>query len=262
MFKNMKKYDLIYSLGTDCACASYMNKLNLRICSGPFDWLTRPDFETRMNLILNDFQNFLNLEDIKFLEKDPKFFNDEKCDYYENLKTGFCFYHDFLAGIPLEAQIGVVKEKYNRRIVRFYQKVAKSKKVLFIWLAHNHDTNNTLIKELCEKVVKKLNKNIDFLIIEHDETKSNGEVDRIELDKNILKYRLFTRSEDEKGNPTTLGNEAALMPIFKQYACPNNLFLKQKIIKFFIKLISLFIPVKAWRKKFRSKYSKNKKDCH
>lgn len=34
------KFDMIYSIGEDCACSLYMNKLKLRKVSGPFDWLT------------------------------------------------------------------------------------------------------------------------------------------------------------------------------------------------------------------------------
>ena len=52
----MKKFDVIMSLGADCACAMYMKKHVMRTFSSPFDWLTHADFETRMNLILNDFE--------------------------------------------------------------------------------------------------------------------------------------------------------------------------------------------------------------
>ena len=78
-----KKYDIIYSIGRDCACAMYMNNCKIRATSGPFDWLTNASFETRMNLILNDFADFLNPNDIKFLPKDPNVINDEKNDYYD-----------------------------------------------------------------------------------------------------------------------------------------------------------------------------------
>lgn len=36
----MKKYDIIYSIGRDCACASYLQQNGLRLTSGPFDWLS------------------------------------------------------------------------------------------------------------------------------------------------------------------------------------------------------------------------------
>ena len=65
-----QKYDIIYSIGRDCACAMYMKQANLRACSGPFDWLTNANFETRIDLILNDFQDFINKNDIVPLEKE------------------------------------------------------------------------------------------------------------------------------------------------------------------------------------------------
>ena len=54
----MKKYDIIYSIGRDCACASYLQQNGLRLTSGPFDWLTNAGFEDRFELMLNDFQCF------------------------------------------------------------------------------------------------------------------------------------------------------------------------------------------------------------
>ena len=55
----MKKFDIIMSIGADCACAMYMKKHVMRTFSSPFDWLTHADFETRMDLIFNDFEKFL-----------------------------------------------------------------------------------------------------------------------------------------------------------------------------------------------------------
>lgn len=257
----MKKYGVIYSLGTDCACASYKNRFNLRICSGPFDWLTRASFETRVNLILNDFKNFLNIEDLIPLEKDPKVFNDEKCDYYENIRNCFHYYHDFLMGIPLEEQIDTIKEKYNRRIKRFYEKIAKEKRVLLIWLVRYQDMDDDVFRKLCDEIMKKFNKKIDFLIIEHDETKKDGELSQIELSENITRCRLKTISYDENGSPKPLGNEDNLSLIFSQYGLIYKLFTKQNLIKYLVKLICVFIPLKKWRKKVRDRWIE-KKGCH
>jgi len=227
----MKKYDLIYSLGRDCANASYMARYGLRTYSGPFDWLTMPltmndDFQRRVQCILTDFRDFWNPDDFKFLPKDPKIFNDEKCDYYENIKTGFWFFHDFPANVSFEDSLPKVKEKYQRRINRFYKEIYKNNRVLLIWFSHCFLTDNKLQMDLCNKVCEKFGKQIDFLIIEHNENLPLGKSEMIELSHNITKYTLYTRKWDEKGNPTTLGQEEFCGKIFAEFKL--SLFAKLK----------------------------------
>lgn len=60
----MNRYDVIYSLGRDCSCAMYMRQTNLRSCSGPFDWLTHAGFEKRFELMINNFDEFLEQSDL------------------------------------------------------------------------------------------------------------------------------------------------------------------------------------------------------
>lgn len=248
----MKNYNLIYSIGTDCACASYMKMANLRSFSSPFDWLTHADFKTRMNLILNDFENFLNIEDLVFLEKDPNIINDDKCDYYHNIKNDFYFYHDFETGKSLEQTFPTIKEKYNRRIKRFYQTIKENEKILLIWFAHNWETPDDEIIALCKKICEKFDKQIDFLIIEHDENMKVGEVKKANLASNIIIYNLYTRDVDDKGNPTTLGKVENILPLFRQYKLIVSVYKRtvQTLFKYLIK----FVPVKKWRKNLRKKY--------
>ncbi|MDE5615394.1 MAG: DUF616 domain-containing protein [Alphaproteobacteria bacterium] len=100
--KHMKMYDIIYSIGRDCACSFYLQTNNLRSCSGPFDWIITADFKQRFDMLLSRFKYFMNPKYFEFLPKNPNIFNDDKCDYYRNIKTGFDFYHDFPVGVPLQ----------------------------------------------------------------------------------------------------------------------------------------------------------------
>ena len=59
-----QKFDLIFSIGEDCACSSYLRRYNLQDYSYPFDWLTKATFKTRLDLLLNDFQGFLEKENL------------------------------------------------------------------------------------------------------------------------------------------------------------------------------------------------------
>lgn len=211
------KYDIIYSIGRDCSCAMYLQKQGLRILSGPFDWLTNVnDIKDRLNFILNDFNDFLNLEDLKFLPKDPNVFNDEACDYYENLRNGFYYYHDFHKNVPLEEAFPQVKEKYNRRIGRFIRNLKTKKKVLLVWFSHIPTADEAIIP-LCEQICQKYGKQIDFLIIENDDSKADDDIEKKFLATNIVMYKLKTASLDEKGNPTTMGREEVCSKLFQNY---------------------------------------------
>lgn len=48
------KFDLVISLGEDCACSSYLRRFNLQRCSFPFDWLTYAPFKNRIDLLCNN----------------------------------------------------------------------------------------------------------------------------------------------------------------------------------------------------------------
>ena len=95
----MKHYDCVFSFGEGCLCASILSKLGLRHFSSPFDWMYGATFEERMNILLNNFDNFLNKEDMVFVGQRD---NPEPCDIYFNKRTQICFNHDFPLNVPLE----------------------------------------------------------------------------------------------------------------------------------------------------------------
>lgn len=242
-----KQYDIIFSLGTDCSCAGYMKKNNLRSVSGPFDWLTHAPFVSHMDLILNDFQDFMNIEDFSPLEKENTSLNND-CDYYENKKTDFYFFHDFKTGVPFEKDFVSIKEKYNRRIKRFYDLLKSDKNVLLIWFSHDEKIPDEILTEKCNAVMKKLNKKIDFLIIEHDEAKAKGEIEYVELSENIKRAYLFT-----KGNTITYGDVENCNKVFQDYELKMSSFERTRIVitKYAIKIICALIPSKELRRKIQ-----------
>ncbi len=249
-----QKYDIVYSLGYDCACAQYMQSAQIRICSGPFDWLTNADFQTRLNLILNDFENFLEFDDLKFLPKNQKMFNDPYCDYYENTKNGFYYYHEFKTGENLADLFNKIKEKYDRRIKRFNENLRTKEKVLLIYFSHYPIKDEKTVNELCKAVCKKFNKTIDFLIIEYDENKKDNEIENYKLDDNITIYKLNTRKLDKEGNLTVPGNKHLVRPIFKKYELilPLKTKIKRKILFNLSKIICPFIFNKKTRAKVKN----------
>ncbi len=139
-----KKYDIIYSIGLSCSCATYMKEAKLRACSGPFDWLTNASFEQRFELMLNDFTGFLDKEYLEPMEKPSALPPDKNNDYYKNTKTGLYFWHDFPADVSFEKAYPQIKEKYERRITRFYENIKSKNKVLLIWLSHDTTPPQTI----------------------------------------------------------------------------------------------------------------------
>ena len=63
----MLKYDIIYSIGSNCACALYLNQNDLRLTSGPFDWITGVDFNTKINFILEEFKGFCDKNNLEYI---------------------------------------------------------------------------------------------------------------------------------------------------------------------------------------------------
>lgn len=247
-----KKYDLIYSIGRDCACAGYLKKNHLRSFSGPFDWLTNAGFEKRFELLLNDFSDFMEPKDFKFLPKNPNIFNDPNCDYYENVKTTFYYYHDFPINVPFDQVFDSISEKYSRRIKRFYEKIKTSEKVLLVWFSHYHDTPDEIVVNLCNQFCAKMQKEIDFLIIEHKNGCSEPIAEK--LTANITRYRLHTIVLDSDNNPTTFGDIELCNKIFQNFQLKMPFYLKCK--KQFFKIISEIVCICIFNKENRKKIRK------
>lgn len=248
---DQKTYDLIYSLGEDCGCALYMERNGLRSYSGPFDWLTHATLQTKFNLILNDFKGFLDKESIKPLDQENHSSN-LNFDLYHDINLDFHFYHDFIKDINFNKNFKSVKNKYNRRIKRFYKKINKADKVLLIWFSRYSIYDSAMEKEFCEKIMEKFDKKIDFLFIEKDGSKKLGELEKIEISPNIIKYILDTEALNGTNNET-LGNFIAVNKIFQEYKLSQQKYspITIKFKVFIIKIMCMFAPSKILRKKLR-----------
>lgn len=205
-----KKYDIIYSLGYNCGCGLFLRDNSLRVVAGPFDWVGNATFEQRFDCLLNGFTDFMNIKYFRFLPKKPGD-TDIKCDYYENTKTHFYFIHDFPIGCDFEKQFSIVREKYERRIKRFYENIKTKKRILLIWLSLEHNTPDNVVKDLCTKFCKKMNRDdIDFVIIEHAENEKEF-IER-KIAPNISRYNFHVR-----GDYVVRGNAPLLTKFYRQY---------------------------------------------
>jgi hypothetical protein len=154
-------------LGADCSIAYQLQKLGLRTCALPFDWIRCNNLENIMECITNNFQifidpKFLVVEDthskFPYLETDD--FSDDVSEHIivKHVIYGIKFPHDFKSSI--ETEIESAKEKYQRRINRFYEIIANPKiKKIFVRI-DNKKTSGARLDEFFSKIC-------DNFIIKH-----------------------------------------------------------------------------------------------
>ena len=135
------EYDFIFSIGEACSCSSTLRQSGLQFESYPLDWLYGGDIRTRTELLVNNFDNFINKEDLQFggQRKFP-----QPCDIYANISNKIVFNHDFPYDGNLDVDYSFVKEKYDRRIKRLYDNIEKANKILIVYM----EAPNTLKKNI------------------------------------------------------------------------------------------------------------------
>lgn len=200
------KYSNIISLGFFCSVASELERIGLRSASYPFDWLIS-DFEGVIRAIESHFEDFLNYENMAQHETHLSFYKDIKYDMQ--------FFHDFNDIYPLKKQLPAVREKYERRINRFYASITSP--TLFLryiesekevkWIEQNLDSILELLKNYNEKnsIVWIANTDIrsDFLHIYNVEKDKNDSVARTFLESNI-ELKNYLESLDYKNRSINL----------------------------------------------------------
>lgn len=126
---------MIISLGNGCGIAYQLEKANLRNCAFPFDWTRTPSFSKVNTIISNNFEDFTTVKlgnvttSFPYLETDNFTFNNIETITATN-KYGVKFFHD-IKSKRTSNDIEEFKEKYDRRIRRFYETI-KNNKVHFI----------------------------------------------------------------------------------------------------------------------------------
>lgn len=123
-------FEHIISLGHFCGPAQELERLGLRDASYPFDWIITKR-EPLHRLIDSHFDGFLEYDYLYQSRKERKIYRNKFYDF------DLGFYHDFSKYKPLGAQIDEVKEKYERKIERFYNAIKEP--TLFIRYVNNEE---------------------------------------------------------------------------------------------------------------------------
>lgn len=162
-------YDAIFSLGDLCLASIQLKKNHLRPFSGVLDWLASPALSDVNRLLRNRFVGFMDLPNLRIIG----YADDNICvsdDAYHMVSN-----HDFPADrntLTHLATYSEVKEKYNRRIQRFLEKMNTSKRVLFVRTKGTFEDTLEL-----ESVLSSLVKN-DFRILLVNHTNVGGMVEK------------------------------------------------------------------------------------
>ncbi len=246
-----RTFDIVYSLGFNCACAQHLRKLGLRSTSGPFDWLTCVPFPPRAELILNHFNGFLEPEDFYAVPEDPDCAPREKCDPYQNRRTGFLHLHDFPAGVPIEQSFPAAQEKYRRRIERFERNLSDpAKRILLVWFFNEPMADEALLVDLCRRIVEKYGAHLRFLFIESSPHATPGKPQRQCPTEYIERYSYYV-------NPAwpLRKQHEPLSRILKRYRTPGvaGRRARMRVNRSVVAVIPALIPVKKWRTACREK---------
>lgn len=249
-------FDLIISLGRDCACSTYLRKFNLQNESYPFDWLTAAPLRNRINLIVNNFQNFLNKEDLKFEPRDPNAqVFDSRCDNFENVQTKFKFFHDFPIGMNFDEAYELVHNRYQRRINRFYKKIQKAKRILFVWFGRKEDPDNEELIYCKQELDKKFpDKKIFLLVLKNIKGQNNFTYENIQ--NNIIRVSYDTLEYDTLfPEKECIGNVKLNDKLFAKLSLKisKEEKIKKIMYNFLVKYPSFIILNKPQRRLFREK---------
>lgn len=184
------------SLGYFCSIASELERYGLRTQSSPFDWVIS-DFEGVLMAIRFHFADFLKYELL---------YQSKEChSHYRNNKYGINFYHDFDKYLSLEKQLPKVKQKYDRRIERFYKTI--SQPTLFIRYISDEVLVDGVSKELIYiennyddiiNLIKSFNPDNDILFIANKGVSSDKiSIFKVEKDnEDVVAREPFSKNDD------------------------------------------------------------------
>lgn len=123
----MERFDFIVPSGYFCVTGYHLRHARLHGETLPFDWLDGVTPELFAGFLESRFRDFLELPQLI-----PEGKKEEGDGHYRfRMPSGVVFVHDFARPDPAEEFAGV-KQKYDRRIKRLFDKAAKARSILFV----------------------------------------------------------------------------------------------------------------------------------
>lgn len=175
--QNKTEYDIFIPIGRGCHTAMMLNNIDLRKKSFPFDWISSSIrsvdvMSLEIDYIINDFNNFLNYEDLDFKDEN----SDKKYYFVYDKRSSLFFGHDFLKSKPIKEAYEEVYQKYKRRINRLYDYINKLDNICFVYMQNTWDQfyfseimiEDKIVELNLYKLRKRFpNKKIDIIIFQH-----------------------------------------------------------------------------------------------
>lgn len=211
------KFDHVISLGANCGCAMYLKRHHLRAASYPFDWLGGSSLVKRAYMIVNNFDNFMQYDALRFMEVSP----DPIHDIWEEVTNGITYAHDFEKGGVLEEMFPAVRAKYDRRIKRFYRSIRESSRVLLVYWSRNSVVSTEDALEVQQVLSRFFGKELYLLVVQNEkgtepyrETVLSDYVRMCHVDFHMEKYTVAPG--------ITIGDTEMSDPIFARIRCAGK----------------------------------------
>jgi hypothetical protein len=167
---NLKgEYDAIFSLGDLCLASIQLRKLGLRPYAGVIDWMGSPSLSDVNRLLRNRFAGFMELQNLSIIGYATEQFICVIDNAYNIVSN-----HDFSTDkntLTYLTTYPEVKEKFERRIRRFLEKMETCKRVLFVRTEGTYEEAAEL-QEVLSSLVKR-----DFRVLLINHTDVEGIVE-------------------------------------------------------------------------------------
>lgn len=189
-----KEYDLVFSLGGNCAAAHNLLYRGLRTVALPFDWTYINDESSLYKLAdgfkngFVDFMKYDNLEELS--DEEEKTVNHSNTLHYADSYTGYRYVNHFYRDIRTTDEYKIVKEIFNRRTERLLTLMDKANKVLMVLNTEFYIKDKTIFDFYNSIKTLYPQKQIDFVVLNFGCASENF----VEKD-NICIYR-YTRKQN------------------------------------------------------------------
>lgn len=195
-------FDLILSIGSDCETSYQLRTNGLQVKSYPMDWLCGNNICGIQKIFENNFDRFLELEDLKIVTKAENLI-------VQNSFTNYTFLHDFEKD-TIEEDYKEIKEKYARRINRLKQAFDRLDKILLVY--KNINNTDEELKIFYQVVCKKYpNKEIHLWSINYCEC---NEIKKRRITDHLYVIEFNNKSPDNSWT----GNSAIYKKLYSELA--------------------------------------------
>lgn len=169
----MDSNKIVYiSIGSDCAVAYHLRKLNLVDAAYPFDWIKCDSIKSICETLDNDFSNFFENYTIKHQSDNFDNFDEGGKSLVKIiLKNKMILPHE---AHEMEFNFDSYKEKYKRRIGRF-KNIIRDESIKKIFVRADNSPNDSDKVKLKESLEKFGAIHFDILFINYDNYICNGE---------------------------------------------------------------------------------------